>query len=64
MNGYYFDIRKATNGQTYFRFRAPNHEIIVTSETYKARASCDHAINLLKAFAPAAAIKDNTALAA
>ena len=64
MNGYYFEIRKAVNGQYFFRFRAPNHETIVVSETYTARASCDHAVSLLKSYAAGATIKDNTALAA
>lgn len=64
MNGYYFEIRKAVNGQFFFRFKAANHEIIVVSETYKTRASCDHAISLLRTYAAGASIKDNTALAA
>jgi Uncharacterized conserved protein len=64
MNGYYFDIRKAVNGQFFFRFRAANHETIVVSETYTTRASCDHAVGLLRSYAAGAIIKDNTALAA
>lgn len=64
MNGYYFEVRKAVNGQFFFRFRGANHETIVVSETYTARSSCDHAINLLKAYAAGATIKDHTALAA
>jgi len=64
MNGYYFEVRKATNGQFFFRFRGANHETIVVSETYTTRSSCDHAISLLRTYAPGASIKDNTALAA
>lgn len=64
MNGYYFEIRKAQNGQFFFRFRAANHETVVVSETYNAKASCEHAIGLLRAHASGAVIKDNTALAA
>ncbi len=64
MNGYYFEIRRAVNGQHFFRFRAPNHETIVVSETYTTRASCDHAVTLLKSYCPGASIKDHAAFAA
>ena len=61
---YRFEIHKSTNHQFYFRFRAPNNEIIVTSETYTTKQSCQHAIGLLKAHAPTALVYDYAAAAA
>ena len=33
-------IKKAKNGQFYFRLKAGNGEIILASEMYKAKSSC------------------------
>ena len=64
MTGYYFDMRRSVNGQYFFRFKAPNHETVVVSETYRAKASCEHAVNVLRSYAAGASVRDNTAVAA
>ncbi len=37
-------IRKAKNGQFYFRLQASNGQTILASEMYKARGSCNNGI--------------------
>jgi len=44
----YFEITTAKNGEVMFNLKAGNHEIILTSETYKARASLDNGIESVK----------------
>lgn len=61
---YRFEIHKSTNNQFYFRFRAPNNEVIVVSETYTTKQSCQHAIGLLKTQAANAPVYDYAAAAA
>jgi len=63
-NSYYFEVHKSLNNQYFFRFRAPNHEIIVVSETYVAKANALYAISLLKSFAAGALVHDMTHAAA
>lgn len=53
--------RKATSGaQFMFNLKAANHQIIGTSESYKAEASRESGIASVKANAPAAAVDDQT----
>jgi hypothetical protein len=61
---YYFELRKSVNGQYFFRFRGPNHETIVVSETYTTKQNALHAINLLKVHGSTAQVRDNTAAVA
>jgi uncharacterized protein len=35
-----FEIKKAVNGEFMFNLKASNGEVILSSETYKAKASC------------------------
>lgn len=44
----YFEVKTATNYQTYFVIKASNHQVLATSETYVNRADCLHAISLIK----------------
>ena len=42
-NGYY-EIKQAKDGQFHFSLKAGNHEIILSSELYKAKASAENGI--------------------
>lgn len=53
----YFEIKTASNSQVYFVIKASNHQVLATSETYKSRYDCEHAINLIKQGAATAPIK-------
>lgn len=44
-----FEIQKASNGQFFFRLKAGNGEIILSSEQYKAKASAQGGIDSVKA---------------
>ncbi len=39
-----FEIKKAKNGQFFFNLKAPNGQVILTSERYKAKASAENGI--------------------
>jgi uncharacterized protein YegP (UPF0339 family) len=43
-----FEIKRAKNGEYYFNLLASNNEIILTSETYKAKASAKNGIESVK----------------
>jgi len=47
-----FEVKVAKNGQFYFNLKAGNGEIILTSEMYKAKASCLNGIESVKKNAP------------
>lgn len=40
----YFELKTAKDGQFYFNLKAGNHEVILTSEMYKSRASAENGI--------------------
>ncbi|TNE54581.1 MAG: DUF1508 domain-containing protein [Bacteroidetes bacterium] len=40
-----FVIKKRTNGELQFDLKAGNGQVILTSEGYKAKASCENGIN-------------------
>jgi uncharacterized protein len=44
-----FEIEKASNGQFYFRLKAANGEIILSSEQYQAKTSAQGGIESVKA---------------
>jgi uncharacterized protein len=43
-----FEIKKATNGEFHFNLKAGNGEIILSSETYKTKASAENGIASVK----------------
>ncbi|MEK4171337.1 YegP family protein [Lysinibacillus sp. Y5S-8] len=55
-----FEILRATNNQYYFVLKAPNGEIIATSETYTTKENCKNGINSVKVNAPKATVVDNS----
>jgi uncharacterized protein YegP (UPF0339 family) len=56
-----FQIKKATNGQYYWVLKAPNGEVIATSEMYFAKSSAENGIRSVKLYAPTASVNDTTA---
>ena len=56
-----FQVFKDAKGEFRWRLRAGNNEIIATSgEGYKAKADCQHGIELVKRDAPAAPVDEIT----
>ena len=55
-----FEVYKDKKGETRFRFRAGNGEIVFTSESYKAKASAVSAIESIKKNSPGAGMDDTT----
>ncbi len=54
-----FQIFKDAKGEFRWRLRAGNNEVIATSgEGYKAKADCQHGIELVKRDAPAAPVDE------
>lgn len=43
-----FEVKKATNGQYYFRLKAGNGETILSSEQYAAKPSCMNGLDSVK----------------
>ncbi|MCO6393231.1 DUF1508 domain-containing protein [Aliihoeflea aestuarii] len=56
-----FEIYKDKKGESRFRFRAGNGEIMFSSEGYKSKASAVKAIDSIKKNAPEAAVDDMSA---
>lgn len=59
-SGYHFEIEKSKDGQYYVRFRASNGEIMVRSETYKAKASAVNCIKSVQERSANAPVEDET----
>ena len=55
-----FEVYKDASGQFRFRLRAPNMEIIASSEAYTSKAACMNGIESVKTNAPVAEIEDQT----
>lgn len=55
-----FEVYKDKAGEFRFRLKAANGQIIVTGESYKAKASCLNGIESIKKNAPDAEIEDKT----
>lgn len=53
-----FDRLTAKDGNPYFNLKAPNGQIIGTSETYSSKAARDNGITAVKRNAPNAIVKD------
>lgn len=49
-----FEIKKAKDGQTFFRLKAANGQVILASEMYKAKESAMNGIESVKKNAPLA----------
>lgn len=56
----WFEIFKDARGQFRFRLKAPNGEIIATSEGYTTKQGCQYAVNCVKQYAPIAEVRDLT----
>jgi uncharacterized protein YegP (UPF0339 family) len=60
-----FVIRKASNGiHYYWVLKAPNGEVIATSEMYLSKAGAENGIRSVKLYAPTAGVEDTTSLRA
>lgn len=55
-----FEVYKDKKGETRFRYRASNGEIVFSSEGYKAKASAMKAIESIKKNVGGAALEDQT----
>ncbi|MDR6502764.1 DUF1508 domain-containing protein [Burkholderia sp. MS455] len=55
-----YERKTASNGQFMFNLKAGNHEVIGTSELYKAEAGRENGIASVKQNAPDAALDDET----
>jgi uncharacterized protein YegP (UPF0339 family) len=51
-----FEVFKDKNGKSRFRLKAPNGEIIATSEAYETKQGCENGIASVKTNAPKAKI--------
>lgn len=56
-----FEVYKDKKGETRFRYRAKNGEIVFASEGYKAKASAMKAIESIKKNAPTATVEEEAA---
>lgn len=57
-----FIIKKASNGyQYYWNLKAPNGEVIATSEMYMTKRSAEDGARSVQIWAPVASIEDATA---
>ncbi|XSG82896.1 MAG: YegP family protein [Methyloligella sp. ZOD6] len=57
---YKFEVYTDKKGETRFRFKASNGEVMFGSEGYKAKASAISAIESIKKNAPGADVDDQT----
>jgi uncharacterized protein YegP (UPF0339 family) len=55
-----FEIRRSANGQFYWVIVGGNNEVMASSETMVAKASCESAIARVKASAASAPVHDRT----
>ncbi|MFH0749266.1 MAG: YegP family protein [Candidatus Bathyarchaeota archaeon] len=56
-----FEIKKGAAGKFRFSLKAPNGEIIATSEAYETKQACQNGIKSVKDNAPKATVKDISA---
>lgn len=47
-----YEIKRSTNDERYFHLKAPNGEIIMSSEGYKTLAGCENGIGSCREHAP------------
>ena len=55
---YKFEIYRGQDGLFYWRFKASNGDVMVSSDPYTTKASAKHAIESMQANAPEAIIED------
>jgi uncharacterized protein YegP (UPF0339 family) len=55
-----YQRRTATSGDPYFVLRAPNNEVLGTSELYSSTSARNEGIDAVKASAPGAKLDDQT----
>lgn len=53
-----FQIKKSSNDQYYFVLKAPNNEVVLTSETYTTKQSAKNGIEAVQAHGPGAKVED------
>jgi uncharacterized protein YegP (UPF0339 family) len=58
---YKFEISKDKAGEFRVRFKAPNGEVMFTTESYASKASAKNAIESMKKNGPSALVEDTTA---
>ena len=56
----YYELKKTSDGQYMFNLRAPNHEVIATSERYTTKQAALQGIESVRKYAPTSNIKDKT----
>ncbi|UOQ92199.1 DUF1508 domain-containing protein [Halobacillus shinanisalinarum] len=56
----HFEIQKSSDGQFFFLLKAGNGEIIVTSELYTSKQSCNNGIESLKTTPTEAEVRELT----
>ncbi len=56
----YYELKKTSDGQYLFNLRAPNHEVIATSERYTTKQGAQRGIESVRQHAPAAKVEDDT----
>lgn len=57
---YKFEVYRDKKGETRFRFKASNGEIMFSSESYKAKTSAMNAIDSIKKNVSGADVEDQT----
>jgi len=55
-----FEKKTSSNAKHYFNLKAPNGQVIGTSELYESSSSCDGGIASVKSNAPGATVEDQT----
>ena len=55
----YYELKKSSDGQYMFNLRAPNHEVIATSERYTTKQAALNGIASVQKHAPTTEIKDD-----
>lgn len=56
----HYEIFLDENKKHRFRFRAPNGEIIASSEAYESKQACKDTLKVIKRYAPTAETQDLT----
>ena len=56
----YYELKKTSDDQYMFNLRAPNHEVIATSERYTTKHAAQQGIESVRQHAPTTKVKDDT----
>ena len=56
----YYELKKSADGQYYFNLKAPNHEVIATSERYRTKGGAQDGIRAVRKHASTLTVKDKT----